>query len=568
MFSYLNEFWRKLSTIGLSENSEHPEQRLIIITNQFMAVLIAVFSGYFFLYLALDIKLAAAYMALFILVYLICYYISYRKYYLTSRVLGVSLQILFIFLSAITAGINTRVIDFLIIAALVPAILFDIRHLKFIILFVTQCFVFYMIYSFYYYSFPSPILSDQQQQILYYVAIPMKFVCMFIITLVIMKSNRDQAIKYQEQNSILEGQKNYYHSLLDKLPIDVVMHDKNLRYAFINKNAVKDEQLRKWLIGKDNLQYVKHRNLNVKVAEDRNRTLKKAILTKEIQIFEETMIDRYGKLVSSVKGTIPIFNEISGEVTSLISYSVNITERKLAEEKLKETVLALERKNTELKHFAFGVSHDLKTPLRNISTYLQLLQRKNNLDADSNEMIASAVKSVKHLHQLINDIFLYTSSDSNNVNAEKVNVKTLVAEICTNMKSFIEEHNAEIKLSNSLPEIFINSTHATHLFSNLIVNAIKYNKSLTPLIEINYGYEGNKVLFYVKDNGIGIAPAYLQQIFEIFKRLHTQEEYEGTGIGLSLCKKIVEIYGGKIEVSSVEGKGTSFCFSLPGVSTT
>jgi signal transduction histidine kinase len=563
MLDYLKTVWKKVSRIGISDTPEHPEEKQIIASNQLMAVLIVSFSFYFLVYLALGIYMAAGNMLLFISTYFVCFYLTHRKLYLTSRSLGFFLQITFIFFTSITAGAHARIIDFLIIAAIVPSILFDSRQLLYIFFFTTQCFVLYVIYTIYSDSLPASLLSIEKQTELFYATIPFKFVSALILTFMILKSNTDQEEKFKEQNSILEGQKNYYYNLLDKLPIDVVMHDKNFNFIFINKNAVKDEELRKWLVGKNNLQYVMYRNLNLKIAEDRDRSLKEAWNTKQIQLLEETMIDRNGKLVSSIKGTIPILDEKTQEPTSLISYSINITERKQAEEKLKETVIALERTNKELKHFAFAVSHDLKTPLRNISTYLQLLKRKNNLDTDSNEMIDSAVKSVKHLHQLINDIFLYTSSDQINLNREEIDIKKLVGEIAERIADFRDEKNASILVPNWLPNVYMNPTHALHLFSNLIINGIKYNQSEKPVVEIAYSIVDGKVVYAVKDNGIGIQPAYHQQIFDMFKRLHSQEEYEGTGVGLSLCKKIVELYGGTIDVSSDFGKGSIFSFTLP-----
>ncbi len=563
MIYFLKEIWEKTSHVGISDNAEHPEQKQIVASNQLMAILIVSFSFYFFVYMILGVYVAAASMLLFVFTYFVCFYITYRKFYLTSRVLGFFMQLTFIFLTSITAGSNARIIDFLIIAALVPAILFDKKQLNYIILFTIQCFALYLFYTIYSDSLPSPLFTLHQQTLLFYATIPFKFACVLIVTFMILKSNTDQGKKFKEQNSILEGQKNYYYNLLDKLPIDVVMHDKNFNFIFLNKNAVKDEELRKWLVGKNNLQYVMHRNLNLKIAEDRNHSLREAWDSKQAQILEETMIDRYGKSVSSIKGTIPILDEKTQEPTSLISYSINITERKQAEEKLKETVIALEQKNKELKHFAFAVSHDLKTPLRNISTYLQLLKRKNNLDTDSNEMIDSAVKSVKHLHQLINDIFLYTSSDQINLNREEIDIKKLVHEIEERITDFKDEKNASILVPDWLPNVYMNPTHALHLFSNLIINGIKYNQSEKPVVEIAYSIVDEKVVYAVKDNGIGIQPAYHQQIFDMFKRLHSQEEYEGTGVGLSLCKKIVELYGGTIEISSDFGKGSTFSFTLP-----
>lgn len=563
MLDFLKDIWGKISHIGISGSPEHPEQKQIIASNQLMAALIISFGFYFIVYLALGIYLAASNMLLFICTYFICFYLTHRKLYLTSRALGFFLQITFIFLTSISAGAHSRIIDFLIIAAIVPSVLFDNRQKIYIFFFTTQCFVLYVIYTIYSDSLPAPILSLEQQTKLFYATIPFKFVSALILTFMILKSNTDQENRLKEQNSVLETQKNYYYNLLDKLPIDVVMHDKNFNFIFLNKNAVKDEELRKWLVGKNNLQYVMHRNLNLKIAEDRNHSLREAWDSKQAQILEETMIDRYGKSVSSIKGTIPILDEKTQEPTSLISYSINITERKQAEEKLKETVIALEQKNKELKHFAFAVSHDLKTPLRNISTYLQLLKRKNNLDTDSNEMIDSAVKSVKHLHQLINDIFLYTSSDQINLNREEIDIKKLVHEIEERITDFKDEKNASILVPDWLPNVYMNPTHALHLFSNLIINGIKYNQSEKPVVEIAYSIVGGKVVYAVKDNGIGIQPAYHQQIFDMFKRLHSQEEYEGTGVGLSLCKKIVELYGGTIEISSDFGKGSTFSFTLP-----
>lgn len=240
-----------------------------------------------------------------------------------------------------------------------------------------------------------------------------------------------------------------------------------------------------------------------------------------------------------------------------------VTNRDAEEAKLRNGNLELERINTGLKQFAYVTSHDLKTPLRNISTYLQLLRRRNKLDDESNQMIDSAVNSVKHLNQLISDIFLYTTTDFKSDVSESVDLNVVMRNIKEDVKAIVSEQNAELSIPEDMPTVKVNVTQAMHVFSNLIGNAIKYNSSLNPKVTILFKRLNDQVEFTVGDNGIGIDKKYHEQIFEIFKRLHTQQEYEGTGIGLAVCKKIIESYGGDIRIESEIGKGSSFIFTLP-----
>ncbi|MFN8322466.1 MAG: ATP-binding protein [Chitinophagales bacterium] len=240
-----------------------------------------------------------------------------------------------------------------------------------------------------------------------------------------------------------------------------------------------------------------------------------------------------------------------------------VINRDAEEDKLRKGNLELERINTGLKQFAYVTSHDLKTPLRNISTYLQLLRRRNKLDDESNQMIESAVNSVKHLNQLISDIFLYTTTDFKNKLTESVDLNLVMDNIKEDIKAIATEQNVELSIPEKMPTVKVNVTQAMHVFSNLIGNAIKYNTSSKPKVSVSFSRLDDKIEFTVKDNGIGIDKKYHEQIFEIFKRLHTQEEYEGTGIGLAICKKIIESYGGEIRIESETGKGSCFIFTLP-----
>ena len=264
-----------------------------------------------------------------------------------------------------------------------------------------------------------------------------------------------------------------------------------------------------------------------------------------------------------MRGVGPIRAQDTGAVLGLIGFGMDITERQLAEERIKEAYHELEKVNAGLKQFAYVTSHDLKTPLRNIATYLQLLKRRNQLDAESAEMVDDAVKSVKHLNQLISDIFLYTTTDFKQEKTEIADLNEVMQTVTSDIKAILEEKKVDLSIPDNLPPLKVNRTQAIHVFSNLIGNAIKYNKSEKPKVEINFKRNGVKTEFSVKDNGIGIAPEYQEQVFEIFRRLHTQDEFEGTGIGLAICKKIIESYGGFIRVNSQAGAGAEFVFTLP-----
>jgi light-regulated signal transduction histidine kinase (bacteriophytochrome) len=230
---------------------------------------------------------------------------------------------------------------------------------------------------------------------------------------------------------------------------------------------------------------------------------------------------------------------------------------------LKEYAIELERKNDDLHHFVNATSHDLKSPLRNIASHLQLQERKNinRLDADSLELIEHTVNSVKQLNRLIGDIYQYSVADRNDKPLEKTDMNELLEHTLREMSEIIAEKNAEVRC-NILPILKVADTHMGMLFNNLVGNAIKYNTSMHPRVTVNCEITDEEYIFSVADNGIGIKAEYRKQIFEIFQRLHTSAEYAGTGVGLAMCSKIAENYGGRIWVESEPGQGSVFYFSL------
>ena len=243
---------------------------------------------------------------------------------------------------------------------------------------------------------------------------------------------------------------------------------------------------------------------------------------------------------------------------------VEVFLRKKAEINIEENLKNLAQSNKELEQFAYITSHDLREPLRMITSFLQLLERryKDQLDQDANEFIGFAVDGAKRLDAMTNDLLQYSKITNEKREIIPVDFEHVLEHAITNLKVQIEENNAIIT-HDPLPTIKGDEQLKIQLFQNIIGNAIKYRKLETPKIHISATKENNQYLFSIKDNGIGMPPEHLKRIFTIFKRLHTHEEYEGTGIGLAIAQKIVHQQGGQIWAESELGKGTTFYFTIP-----
>lgn len=254
---------------------------------------------------------------------------------------------------------------------------------------------------------------------------------------------------------------------------------------------------------------------------------------------------------------------INGNKT-LFSVIHDISERVKNEELVVEYNKKLMRMNSDLESFAYVASHDLKAPLNVVNGFLGLINNKK--DTLSNESrdeylkyIQSSVDQMKHL---INDLLQFSRIGSNHDTFVDVDLNHLLKSVQDALDETIKQNNATIH-TESIPTIFANKTLLNELFINLLGNALKYHISGKPiLIELGYQDKGDYYQFFVKDNGIGIAQENLEKVFVMFKRLHTQTEFQGTGIGLALCKRIVEAHEGKIWVESVLGEGSSFFFTI------
>ncbi len=254
----------------------------------------------------------------------------------------------------------------------------------------------------------------------------------------------------------------------------------------------------------------------------------------------------------------------SSEPDSMAGVLIDVTDHKSTEEKLKQLAEKLSVSNKELEQFAYVASHDLQEPLRMVASYIQLLQRryKGQLSGDADEYIGFAVDGVIRMKTLINDLLVYSRVNTQEFPAEPTDCNKIVEQVKTNLKAAILESNANIVYDN-LPTINASPLQLTQLLQNLVSNAIKFRRDEPPRVEITAKRSGDEWLFSVSDNGIGIEEDFIERVFIIFQRLHNFNEYPGTGIGLAICKKIVEKLGGHIWVESVIGKGSTFNFTIP-----
>lgn len=264
--------------------------------------------------------------------------------------------------------------------------------------------------------------------------------------------------------------------------------------------------------------------------------------------------------LSAIK--MPIFQD--GEIIGIVGVSRDITERVWADLELKKAAEELSRSNEDLQQFAYVASHDLQEPLRMVASYTQLLQRRyrGRLDADADEFIQFAVDGATRMQGLINDLLQYSRVGTRGAAFEPMKLDAAVDRATANLKTLIEETGARL-VREPLPVVEADPSQMAQLMQNLIGNAIKFRGERTPEVHISAEQSGDEWVISVRDNGIGIDPQYAERIFIIFQRLHTKAEYPGSGIGLSICKKIVNRHGGRVWVEPATGGGSVFRFTLP-----
>jgi PAS domain S-box-containing protein len=258
----------------------------------------------------------------------------------------------------------------------------------------------------------------------------------------------------------------------------------------------------------------------------------------------------------------PIFD--NGKIVGASKIARDITDRKIAEEALAKQAERLARANADLQQFAYITAHDLQEPVRTVIACTEMFLTKSggNLNPGDQELLGYVVSAGRRMAGMISDLLPYAHTLTEDLPVERLSISQVLDWAINNLHLAIESSNAQISYdTDSLPVVRANKLALIQLFQNLLGNSIKYRSSEQPRIRISANQQNGAWHFSVRDNGIGIAPAYHQRIFTLFQRLH--REYPGTGVGLALCRKIVQAHGGEIWVESEEGKGSTFIFTLP-----
>ena len=374
-----------------------------------------------------------------------------------------------------------------------------------------------------------------------------------------MALGRDITERKQAEKALVQ-ERNLLQALIDNIPDSVYFKDDKNRLIRVNKaRAELSGTTPEKMIGKTDFDFFSEEEAK-KAFDDDNRVLES---NKSLTGRVEKITDADGKehWFSVIK--IPWHNE-KGQVIGTMGISRDITQDKRVEKELARYARELKRSNKELEQFAYVASHDLQEPLRMIVSYLQLISRRyqGKLDSDANEFIGYAVDGGRRLQNMISDLLIYSRVGTRGKEFAPSNCEDVLKEVLGSLQIAIEESAATIT-HDPLPTVMADVTQLSQLFQNLIVNAIKYRGEDSPLIHLAVQSQDNEWLFSVKDNGIGMDPKYSERIFGIFQRLHTREEYSGTGIGLAVCQRIVQRHGGRIWVKSELGKGSTFYFTIP-----
>ncbi len=366
----------------------------------------------------------------------------------------------------------------------------------------------------------------------------------------------------KEANDSIIRQKKFNDDILNNIPTDIAVFDPNHRYLFLNQHAIKNEEIRNWMIGKNDFEYAQYRGISDSFAQKRWKLFDEAVDKREtIKWIDEHRTEAQTNYV--LRTFYPYFEQ--DNLKFVIGYGMDITERKVIEIQLSEALQSVKKINDELEQFAYVASHDLQEPLRMVTSFLTQLEKKygGHLDERGKEYIHYAVDGAKRMRQIILDLLEYSRIGKVTEPMKEIDLNQVVEEVKLLHLEQIQDLNAVIEWSE-LPVIKAHRTPIRQLFQNLISNGLKYHqKGKAPEVKVKCSLIEGFWTFCISDNGIGIESIYYEKIFSIFQRLHNREEYSGTGIGLAISKKIVEHMGGKIWVESAPGEGSSFYFTLP-----
>jgi len=307
-------------------------------------------------------------------------------------------------------------------------------------------------------------------------------------------------------------------------------------------------------------------NLSFKLVHPGDRHLLEALERGDITPgapFRLRWVRKDGAIIWTEQQNLPIYDE-AGNLVAVEGIARDITERKGPEEEIDRAMAELARSNAELEHLANVTSHEMDEPLHMVVRCVNLLERryKGRLDSNTEKIIGYAFDGANRMQRLVNDLLAYARVGSEGKDFAPINCEAIFDRAIANLREAIEESDAAVN-HDALPIVMADESQLIQLFQNLIGNAIKFREEESPGVHVSIEKKENEWLFSVQDNGIGIDPEHFERIFMICQRLHSEADYPGTGIGLSICKRIVERHGGRIWVNSEPGKGSTFYFTIP-----
>jgi PAS domain S-box-containing protein len=357
---------------------------------------------------------------------------------------------------------------------------------------------------------------------------------------------------------VLENREALLREFITHTPAAIAMLDRDMRYVQASRRWLSDYKLHgQEVIGRS------HYDVFPDIPA-RWKQIHQRVLAGAVESCEEDPFFRADGRTEWLQWEARPWHENSGEVGGLIFFTQVITERKELGIRLEEQNRQLARSNSELEQFAYVASHDLQEPLRAIAGCTQILAQRyrGRLDAGADTLIAHIVDGSARMKALIEGLLSLSKVGAHRHAPTSVDASDIFEQAVRNLDVSINEQGAKVE-AGPLPRVMGEGTELLQLFQNLIGNALKYRGLAPPVVVVNATTSGNFQQFTVADNGIGIDPQYFERIFGVFQRLHTREEYPGTGIGLAICRKIVERHGGRLWLQSSPNCGSTFCFTLP-----
>lgn len=369
----------------------------------------------------------------------------------------------------------------------------------------------------------------------------------------------------KKTENLLKQNEHLLRIFIEHAPAAIAMLDNDMKYIIASRRYLEDYRLEY-----QDITGLYHYDIFPEIPE-RWKEIHRRCLAGVAEGCKEDKFTRTDGKIDWVHWEIlPWYND-ADEIGGIIIFSEVITERKEAEEKIlrekqkaEQLSVELARSNKELENFAYIASHDLREPLRMLTNFSKLLASKyeGRLDSQADEYIGFITDGAKRMQELIRDLLTFARITTQPSPFTQADLNKIIQDILNDLHPFITDGGVDVQREN-MPVIVADPTQMKQLFQNLISNGIKFRKNENPVIRIKSIRGESEWVFSVSDNGIGIDREYFERIFIIFQRLHTRDEYPGTGIGLSICKRIVERHGGRIWVESEAGKGTSFYFTIP-----